>query len=164
MSVKQAWIAVWHSAKGVSVQSATRGIGCICMPDSDACCHAGVWMLHMQDWEKVAYDLQNLGFIPPEVGDDVLQEMAAPLGRILSQLSGGGGATKLNIDAGAAVSAQQSGCPTCTAKAPTGNNMHEMMGQPACLVVPLNPGYSSCMRSQLQLAGLTQHVLVACVE
>lgn len=48
----------------------------------------------------MAYDLQNLGFIPPDVGDEVLQEMAGPLGRILSQLSGGGGATKLNIDAG----------------------------------------------------------------
>lgn len=57
----------------------------------------------LQDWDKVAYDLQNLGFIPEEVGDDVLQEMSGPLGRILSQLSGGGGATKLNIDAGQAV-------------------------------------------------------------
>lgn len=54
----------------------------------------------LQDWDKVAYDLQNLGFIPEDVGDEVLQEMAGPLGRILSQLSGGGGATKLNIDAG----------------------------------------------------------------
>lgn len=54
----------------------------------------------VQDWGKVAYDLQNLGFIPEDVGDDMLQEMSGPLGRILSQLSGGGGATKLNIDAG----------------------------------------------------------------
>jgi hypothetical protein len=54
-----------------------------------------------QDWDKVAYDLQALGFIPDGVADEVLQEMAGPLGRILSQLSGGGGATKLNIDAGA---------------------------------------------------------------
>jgi hypothetical protein len=53
-----------------------------------------------QDWDKVAYDLQALGFIPEGVADEVLQEMAGPLGRILSQLSGGGGATKLNIDAG----------------------------------------------------------------
>lgn len=50
----------------------------------------------------MAYDLQNLGFIPEDVGDDVLREMSGPLGRILSQLSGGGGATKLNIDAGQA--------------------------------------------------------------
>ena len=56
----------------------------------------------LQDWDKVAYDLQNLGFIPPDVGDEVLAEMSGPLGRILSQLSGGGGATKLNIDAGGA--------------------------------------------------------------
>ncbi len=54
----------------------------------------------MQDWDKVAYDLQRLGFIPEGVDDSILQEMAGPLGRILSQLSGGGGATKLNIDAG----------------------------------------------------------------
>lgn len=54
----------------------------------------------LQDWDKVAYDLQALGFIPEGVADEVLQEMAGPLGRILSQLSGGGGATKLNIDAG----------------------------------------------------------------
>jgi hypothetical protein len=39
------------------------------------------------------------------VGDELLQEMAGPLGRILVQLSGGGGATKLNIDAGACVRA-----------------------------------------------------------
>lgn len=61
----------------------------------------------MQDWDKVAYDLQRLGFIPEDVGDEVLQEMAGPLGRILSQLSGGGGATKLNIDAGQCVGANQ---------------------------------------------------------
>jgi hypothetical protein len=54
----------------------------------------------MQDWGKLAYDLQRLGFIPDDVGDDMLQEMSGPLGRILVQLSGGGGATKLNIDAG----------------------------------------------------------------
>jgi hypothetical protein len=53
-----------------------------------------------QDWGKLAYDLQRLGFIPDDVGDEVLQEMSGPLGRILVQLSGGGGATKLNIDAG----------------------------------------------------------------
>lgn len=54
----------------------------------------------LQDWGKLAYDLQRLGFIPEDVGDEVLQEMSGPLGRILVQLSGGGGATKLNIDAG----------------------------------------------------------------
>jgi hypothetical protein len=54
----------------------------------------------LQDWDKVAYDLQRLGFVPEDVGDEVLQEMAGPLGSILVQLSGGGGATKLNIDAG----------------------------------------------------------------
>ncbi len=34
------------------------------------------------------------------LGDPVAMGMAAPLGNILVQLSGGGGATKLNIDAG----------------------------------------------------------------
>jgi hypothetical protein len=33
-------------------------------------------------------------------GDPVAMGMAEPLGKILVQLSGGGGATKLNIDAG----------------------------------------------------------------
>eukprot|EP00879_Flechtneria_rotunda_P002659 GHRR01002863.1.p1 GENE.GHRR01002863.1~~GHRR01002863.1.p1 ORF type:complete len:1118 (+),score=442.23 GHRR01002863.1:702-4055(+) len=55
--------------------------------------------LTIQDWENVARDLQTLGFIPPEVGDPVALGIAGPLGRILVQLSGGGGATKLNIDA-----------------------------------------------------------------
>jgi aarF domain-containing kinase len=47
----------------------------------------------------VARDLQTLGFIPYEAGDPVALGIVPPLGRILSQLSGGGGATKLNIDA-----------------------------------------------------------------
>lgn len=51
----------------------------------------------------MAYDLQRLGFVPEDVGDEVLQEMAGPLGSILVQLSGGGGATKLNIDAGGSI-------------------------------------------------------------
>eukprot|EP00775_Hariotina_reticulata_P007498 gene7498-7708_t len=55
--------------------------------------------LTTQDWENVARDLQTLGFIPADAGDPVAMGMAEPLGRILVQLSGGGGATKLNIDA-----------------------------------------------------------------
>lgn len=38
--------------------------------------------------------------VPGTVGDPVAMGMAEPLGRILIQLSGGGGATKVNIDAG----------------------------------------------------------------
>lgn len=53
-----------------------------------------------QDWENVARDLQTLGFVPADAGDPVAMGMAEPLGNILIQLSGGGGATKLNIDAG----------------------------------------------------------------
>lgn len=56
----------------------------------------------MQDWENVARDLQTLGFIPADAGDPVAMGMAPALGKILVQLSGGGGASKLNIDAGAA--------------------------------------------------------------
>eukprot|EP00878_Enallax_costatus_P013271 GHUV01013874.1.p1 GENE.GHUV01013874.1~~GHUV01013874.1.p1 ORF type:complete len:1255 (+),score=498.10 GHUV01013874.1:389-4153(+) len=55
--------------------------------------------LTTQDWENVARDLQTLGFIPADAGDPVAMGMAEPLGKILIQLSGGGGATKLNIDA-----------------------------------------------------------------
>ena len=55
--------------------------------------------LSMQDWKNVAYDLQTLGFIPEDAGDPVELGLVEPLGSILSQLSGGGGATKLNIDA-----------------------------------------------------------------
>jgi hypothetical protein len=58
--------------------------------------------LPLQDWENVARDLQTLGFIPADAGDPVAMGMAEPLGKILVQLSGGGGATKLNIDAGEA--------------------------------------------------------------
>jgi hypothetical protein len=57
----------------------------------------------LQDWENVARDLQTLGFIPADAGDPVAMGMAEPLGKILVQLSGGGGASKLNIDAGEAV-------------------------------------------------------------
>lgn len=50
-----------------------------------------------QDWEKLAADLQVLGFIPP--GIDTRQAgLVEPLGRIMSQLTGGGGAAKVNID------------------------------------------------------------------
>ncbi|KAF6265823.1 hypothetical protein COO60DRAFT_1633263 [Scenedesmus sp. NREL 46B-D3] len=55
--------------------------------------------LSIQDWENVARDLQTLGFIPADAGDPVAMGMAQPLGNILVQLSGGGGAAKLNIDA-----------------------------------------------------------------
>lgn len=70
------------------------------LPGWSWCAAAAAGHLSTQDWGKVAYDLQALGFIPEDVGSEVLDEMAGPLGRILSQLSGGGGATKLNIDAG----------------------------------------------------------------
>jgi hypothetical protein len=46
----------------------------------------------------VARDLQTLGFIPADAGDPATLGLVEPLGRILAQLSGGGGATKLNID------------------------------------------------------------------
>lgn len=68
-----------------------------------ACLTISLCTVSLQDWDKVAYDLQRLGFVPEDVGDEVLQEMAGPLGSILVQLSGGGGATKLNIDAGKSV-------------------------------------------------------------
>ncbi|KAF8071031.1 aarF domain-containing protein kinase [Scenedesmus sp. PABB004] len=55
--------------------------------------------LSTQDWDNVARDLQTLGFIPADAGDPVALGMAEPLGRILVQLSGGGGAAKVNIDA-----------------------------------------------------------------
>jgi hypothetical protein len=61
----------------------------------------------LQDWENVARDLQTLGFIPADAGDPVAMGMAEPLGKILVQLSGGGGATKLNIDAGEACCCSQ---------------------------------------------------------
>jgi hypothetical protein len=51
-----------------------------------------------QDWPNVARDLQTLGFIPADAGDPATLGLVEPLGRILAQLSGGGGATKLNID------------------------------------------------------------------
>lgn len=41
------------------------------------------------DWANITKDLQRLGFIPPEVEQDMLDEMSAPIGRILAQLSGG---------------------------------------------------------------------------
>lgn len=50
-----------------------------------------------QDWEKLALDLQTLGFIPPEV-DTQQAGLVEPLGRVMSQLVGGGGASKVNID------------------------------------------------------------------
>ncbi|GLC71027.1 hypothetical protein PLESTF_001062300 [Pleodorina starrii] len=53
--------------------------------------------LSTQDWEKLAVDLQTLGFIPPSV-DPREAGLVEPLGRVMSQLVGGGGAAKVNID------------------------------------------------------------------
>jgi aarF domain-containing kinase len=55
--------------------------------------------LTSQDWPNVARDLQTLGFIPEDAGDPAELGLVEPLGRVLSQLSGGGGAAKLNVDA-----------------------------------------------------------------
>lgn len=64
------------------------------------CGYQSVALCHQQDWENVARDLQTLGFIPLAAGDPVqLRGLVPALGSILSQLSGGGGAAKLNIDA-----------------------------------------------------------------
>ncbi|KXZ45805.1 hypothetical protein GPECTOR_50g599 [Gonium pectorale] len=53
--------------------------------------------LSTQDWEALAGDLQTLGFIPPEV-DTRAAGLVEPLGRVMVQLVGGGGAAKVNID------------------------------------------------------------------
>ncbi|KAG2445378.1 hypothetical protein HYH02_008842, partial [Chlamydomonas schloesseri] len=53
--------------------------------------------LSTQDWGKLALDLQTLGFIPPEV-DTQEAGLVEPLGRVMVQLVGGGGASKVNID------------------------------------------------------------------
>ncbi|KAG2502091.1 hypothetical protein HYH03_000583 [Edaphochlamys debaryana] len=53
--------------------------------------------LSTQDWEKLAVDLQTLGFIPPEVNPRQAG-LVEPLGRVMEQLTGGGGASKVNID------------------------------------------------------------------
>lgn len=50
-----------------------------------------------EDWANVALDLQRLGFIPADV-DTQRAGLVEPLGRILKQLTGGGGAAKVNID------------------------------------------------------------------
>ncbi|GIM09389.1 hypothetical protein Vretimale_13253, partial [Volvox reticuliferus] len=53
--------------------------------------------LSTQDWGKLAVDLQTLGFIPKSV-DPSEAGLVEPLGRVMSQLVGGGGAAKVNID------------------------------------------------------------------
>eukprot|EP00198_Chlamydomonas_reinhardtii_P007169 XP_001696505.1 predicted protein [Chlamydomonas reinhardtii] len=53
--------------------------------------------LSTRDWGKLAVDLQTLGFIPPEV-DTQEAGLVEPLGRVMVQLVGGGGASKVNID------------------------------------------------------------------
>jgi aarF domain-containing kinase len=55
--------------------------------------------LTAQDWPNVARDLQALGFIPEDAGDPAEMGLVEPLGRVLAQLSGGGGAAKVNVDA-----------------------------------------------------------------
>ncbi len=86
------------------------------MPATRACIPLGLWFgtharptlsappcitrfhpTRPQDWEKLALDLQTLGFIPPEV-DTQQAGLVEPLGRVMSQLVGGGGASKVNID------------------------------------------------------------------
>ncbi|KAG1657378.1 hypothetical protein FOA52_007577 [Chlamydomonas sp. UWO 241] len=50
-----------------------------------------------EDWYPLAVDLQVMGFIPPDV--DVTEGgLVEPLGKIMKQLVGGGGAAKVNID------------------------------------------------------------------
>ncbi|GLI70240.1 hypothetical protein VaNZ11_015086 [Volvox africanus] len=53
--------------------------------------------LSTQDWRKLAVDLQTLDFIPKSV-DPSEAGLVEPLGRVMSQLVGGGGAAKVNID------------------------------------------------------------------
>eukprot|EP00200_Dunaliella_tertiolecta_P007083 CAMPEP_0202368102 /NCGR_PEP_ID=MMETSP1127-20130417/294_1 /ASSEMBLY_ACC=CAM_ASM_000462 /TAXON_ID=3047 /ORGANISM="Dunaliella tertiolecta, Strain CCMP1320" /LENGTH=1245 /DNA_ID=CAMNT_0048963455 /DNA_START=1 /DNA_END=3738 /DNA_ORIENTATION=+ len=50
-----------------------------------------------EDWAALAYDLQALGFIPKDV-DPTEAGLVEPLGKIMKQLTGGGGAAKVNID------------------------------------------------------------------
>ncbi|KAK9823974.1 hypothetical protein WJX72_006718 [[Myrmecia] bisecta] len=54
--------------------------------------------LSMADWEAVTLDLQKLGFMPPGSPDPIAAGLVAPLGAILSQLVGGGGARNINLD------------------------------------------------------------------
>ncbi|KAF5831971.1 hypothetical protein DUNSADRAFT_12335 [Dunaliella salina] len=50
-----------------------------------------------EDWPALAFDLQALGFIPKDV-DPVAVGLVEPLGKVMKQLIGGGGAAKVNID------------------------------------------------------------------
>lgn len=52
--------------------------------------------LSLRDWAAVPEDLRRLGFIRPEAPDSSV--IAEPLGRILTQLSVGGGAKGVNLD------------------------------------------------------------------
>lgn len=52
--------------------------------------------LSLQDWAAVPEDLRRLGFISADAPDSSV--IAEPLGRVLSQLSVGGGAKGVNLD------------------------------------------------------------------
>lgn len=54
------------------------------------------WCGAAQDWASVPEDLRKLGFIREDAPNS--DAIAEPLGRVLTQLSAGGGAKGLNID------------------------------------------------------------------
>ncbi|KAA6425975.1 MAG: eyespot assembly ABC1 kinase family [Trebouxia sp. A1-2] len=55
--------------------------------------------LSVEDWNGIALDLRKLGFVPADAPEMAELGLIAPLGNILSQLSQGGGAKGINIDA-----------------------------------------------------------------
>ncbi|KAL0055837.1 hypothetical protein WJX82_004897 [Trebouxia sp. C0006] len=55
--------------------------------------------LSVEDWNGIARDLRKLGFVPADAPEMAELGLIAPLGNILSQLSQGGGAKGINIDA-----------------------------------------------------------------
>lgn len=54
--------------------------------------------LSIKDWDSVAEDLVKLGFVAPNAPSLRESGLIEPLGRILEQLSGGGGAAKVNVE------------------------------------------------------------------
>ncbi len=73
------------------------GLMTVITPDQSLALTEYIAHLSVQDWEAVANDLVNLGFIPPGV-DPRDARIIEPLGQILEQLSNGGGAAGVNID------------------------------------------------------------------
>ncbi|KAL3139585.1 hypothetical protein ABBQ38_003904 [Trebouxia sp. C0009 RCD-2024] len=55
--------------------------------------------LSVEDWDGIARDLRKLGFVPADAPEMAELGLVEPLGNILSQLSQGGGAKGINIDA-----------------------------------------------------------------